>query len=440
MLATDPTTQTPLRWVFMPVEVKARELESRVLLAAALAERGFGVLVGRKGNLDAIADQLPRGIFVIKSCERYLRPGIEYRRRLGHVMTCLDEEGFVYATAEDYAARRLDDGTLRQLRHFFAWGHDQRQVVCDYYPRHAPQVSITGNPRVDLWRPELRALHDPAAGALRDAHGSFVLVASAFAHVVNARGEEYVIDAARQAGRFATPDGEQGFRAYLDHSRKLLDALTAAVPRVADALPAGTKVIVRPHPSEDLAHWLPLAEHPRIEVTREGSVTPWLLASRALVHSNCTTGVEATLLGRPAIAYAPVEDPRYDMNVPNAVSHVAHDESELRDLVCAAVSGDPLPPTPASREALERHVSALEGEFAFDRIADVLESQPVRPAPLAPTAFRGVGAMVRTAPHRAARRVRRRTAVGPGARAKFPHGHTTEAEVAEIVTRMSRAS
>jgi surface carbohydrate biosynthesis protein len=429
--------ETPLPWAFLPVEVKARELHSRVLLGAALAERGFGVVVGRKGNLEAVADRLPRGVFVAKSCERYLRPGIEYRNRLGHVITCLDEEGFVYASAEDYASRRLDDGTLSQLRHFFAWGADQADVVREFHPRHARLLSITGNPRVDLWRPELRPLYAPAADALREEHGEFVLLASAFAHVINAKGDDFVLEAARGAGRFTTQEGERQFHAYLEHSRVLLAALTEAVPRLADALPPGTKIVVRPHPSEDLHHWLPLARHPRVEVVREGSVTPWLLASTALVHSNCTTGVEALLLGQPAIAYAPREDPRYDMNVPNEVSHVARTEDELRDLVLAVLGRGGLPPSAENRAALEHHVAALDGPFAFDRIADVLAQAPPRPAPLGDGALRRIGGLARTAPYRVARRLRSGAAVpsvGPGAASKFPGGQTTETHIKEIVT------
>lgn len=439
MAMTARITENPLRWVFLPVEVKARAFEARTLLGAALVERGFGVLVGRKGNLESIADRLPRGIFVTKSCERFLRPGFEYRRRLGHVMTCLDEEGFVYASPEDYATRRLDDGTLRQLEHFFAWGGDQHDVVRDYYPRHEKIVTITGNPRVDLWRPELRSLHAGSADALREEHGDFVLVASAFAHVINAQGPAFVLDAAREAGRLASEDGAQQFSAYLDHSRLLLEALTLSVPRLADALPPGSKLVVRPHPSEDLEHWLPLARHPRVEVIREGSVTPWLLASRALVHSNCTTGVEALLLGRPAIAYAPYADERYDMNVPNKVSHVARTEAELCDLVLTAFGADGLPPSAANRAALERHVSALDGPYAFERIADVLADEHVKPAPLECDARRRITGLVRTAPYRAARRLRPYPAVGPGAPAKFPRGETTVAEVEGIVTAVGDA-
>ena len=36
------------KWLILPIETKVRELDGKVLLAAAAAERGWGVILGHK--------------------------------------------------------------------------------------------------------------------------------------------------------------------------------------------------------------------------------------------------------------------------------------------------------------------------------------------------------------------------------------------------------
>ena len=64
----DPTTAArgsfvdrPRRWVHLPVEVQAREFDSRLLLACVAAERGYGSVIGQKAKLAQLAAALPRG-------------------------------------------------------------------------------------------------------------------------------------------------------------------------------------------------------------------------------------------------------------------------------------------------------------------------------------------------------------------------------------------
>ena len=56
---------------------------------------------------------------------------------------------------------------------------------------------------------------------------------------------------------------------------------------------------------------------------REGSAVPWIMASQVLVHTNCTTGVEAVALDRPSFCLVPTDNPanrRYLANLVNPVT------------------------------------------------------------------------------------------------------------------------
>ncbi len=48
-----------------------------------------------------------------------------------------------------------------------------------------------------------------------------------------------------------------------------------------------------------------------------------------LIHNGCTTGIEAALLGHPAIAYRPAISEVYDQFLPNSVNYQADTENQL---------------------------------------------------------------------------------------------------------------
>jgi surface carbohydrate biosynthesis protein len=82
--------------IYLPIEVKVRELEGKVLLALAAAERGHTVILGEKKDTINMAKKghLPPGIVHDKS----LTPGeyklINYKqlKEHGHLVTSQDEE------------------------------------------------------------------------------------------------------------------------------------------------------------------------------------------------------------------------------------------------------------------------------------------------------------------------------------------------------------
>jgi surface carbohydrate biosynthesis protein len=248
------TGEPAVRWLHLPVETKARELEARILLACVASERGFGSVIGRKGEVAKMADRLPRGVYIEKSAQRVMQRGVETRNRLGHVECCLDEEGVVYINAADYTEGRLARPVLDRFHRFFAWGGDQAEVVSSYHPPLADRIRITGNPRVDFWRPELRSLHAGSTESLRDEIGPFVLFTTAFAMVNNSRGDEYFVDTLRSNGRLETAEGAKQVEGYIAHSRRIFDEMLTAVRKLGEARP-DLRVVVRPHPSEDITTW-----------------------------------------------------------------------------------------------------------------------------------------------------------------------------------------
>jgi surface carbohydrate biosynthesis protein len=396
------------RWLLLPVEVKPRGFEGRLLLACHAAAAGWRVVFGRKGAITGNLRDLPRGLYFDKSALAAAFEQIRYTKALGNTYAALDEEGLVHeGGSETYPRRRLSAATLAECAMFCTWGQHQTDVVRAAYPSLADRLQTTGNPRVDLWRPELHEMYKGPVDAIRSEIGQFVLFPSNFANVVGADGPELATRHSEASGHYDDPIERARFLGYLEHRRRVLYRLQVVLPMLAAELPAGVALVIRPHPSEDHNFWRQVAEvSPRILVRYDGPLTPWMLASSAVVHSNCTTGVEALVAGVPAIGYAPLDDAAFSM-LPDAVSHRVESDDALVDATIDAVAGR-LPPRAEARRIAVNHLGPLDGALASARLMEALGAIDLRTDRLKPGPRRRLGD-ARAVPHRVRRRLRRTT-------------------------------
>jgi surface carbohydrate biosynthesis protein len=363
--------------LIIPCETRNRELDGKLLLACAAAERGFRVFIGAKREINIQAVRLPRSIYLQKSLSKRSFRMYDILERLGHWIVTADEEGVVYYSGEHFWENRMHPETFVKARGLLAWGPDNERLWRTYPAHHGVDIAITGNPRIDLLRPELRSFFDDEVNEIHARLGPFVMINSNFGSV-----NHYFPRLSRNLRAAENAENDPNFAATFkggvaQHVLALFRAFITMLPALASALPDRT-FVVRPHPSESHEPWLRAALGcPNVHVIHEGNVVPWLIASDALIHNGCTTGLEAYILGTPVIAYEPVVSERFDLHLPNDVSDRASDVAELTKRVEAIGEGDI---STDSQEALrrraivDRYVAALGGQLASERMCDALEA------------------------------------------------------------------
>lgn len=367
--------------LILPCETRYREFEAKLLFAAHAAERGWRVTVGAKKALDARLARLPHGVYVGKSVTARNAGLYGILRRLGHTVTAWDEEGLVYASPEVYHATKVGPGILNMPVLLFAWGEANAAAWRSYPDYAGTPIAVTGNPRTDLLRPELRGYFAPEAEALRAEHGAFILVNTNFSRL-----NHYNPGESRQ--RHLIEDGGARIVSEDDprlglarHKEALFEAFRQMVPALARAFP-DRRLVLRPHPSENPETWQRLlADCPNARVIYAGNAAAWLSAAAVTVHNGCTTAVESFLLDRPAVAFRPVVSAAYDHPLPNALSIEAGDIEALTGTIGTLLAGGAEARQAAldARRALaERHVASIEGPRACERLLDALE--PLRRA------------------------------------------------------------
>jgi surface carbohydrate biosynthesis protein len=370
------------RVLIIPCETQAREFDAKLLLGCFAAERGFRVIVGSKKEINKRIGSLPRSIFLSKSLTKRNLLIYELLDRLGHEVVCGDEEALVYASVDSYLHHKVAEPTFRQAKALLAWGERNAELWREYEGYDGAPIFVTGNARIDLLRPELRPLFQSAADELREKHGKFVLINTNFSRL-----NHYFPGQSRQRHALESGPPVHGVdlgRGLAAHKAELYEYFIEMVPALARACPEHT-IIVRPHPSERQETWNDVArDAPNVRVIHEGNVVPWLIASEVMLHNGCQTAVESYLLGEPAVSYQPVTSENFDLQLPNLLSHRSFDLPDLIATVRAQLSGEwQDDPTERAKqeELINEYVASRSGEFASERITNVVEklaNEPMR--------------------------------------------------------------
>ncbi len=369
--------------LLMPVENQVRELDSKLLLACIAARKGFSSVIGSRRELEFNIDMFPQSVYLSKSMTVRSLLFFRVARPFGHEIVSWDEEALVHLPPETYYSRRLDPTAIKYVSHLFAWGEDNAELWRNYpaMPKDMP-IHITGNPRGDLLRPELRAFYENEAESIRKRYGDFILINTNFNHV-NAFGPDMNLfkpvkrpGQTPKFGRAARGMSREYAEGLRDHKLAVFNDFKELVPFIDRNFP-GYNIVVRPHPTENHAVYHEIASKcQQVHVTNKGNVVPWLMAAKALVHNGCTTGVEAYVIGLPAISYRKTVNEKYDYGfyrLPNTLSYQCFNLKELKEMLNKALAGELAAPKDDDRQAiLDRYLAAQDGLLACERIVNVL--------------------------------------------------------------------
>jgi surface carbohydrate biosynthesis protein len=366
----------PRRRLILPVEIFNREFDAKVLLACFAAERGFSVIVGSKREIHLKMDLLPQSIYLaINLSDRNIVIDT-LLNKLGHRIAGGDEESIVYSSPEVYIKEKLGSEVFKKPEIFLAWGPENQRIWETHSNYQGAPIHITGNPRIDLLRPELRPFWELQTQDLLNRYGRFILINTNYDRINNHRpgkGEDQQILKAARADPSAVSEYDLALATY---HRDLFQNFQAMASTIAHSYPDYT-IVIRPHPSESKETWEEAtAACSNVQVVFEGNIVPWLLAAQVVIHNSCTTGLESYILGVPVIAYRPLTSDRFDRKLPNSLSQQAFNLPELQTLMDVSLKGcyQPDPSTSTTQKNLiQQYIAYLEGSFASEKTVDILE-------------------------------------------------------------------
>lgn len=365
------------RFLYLPVETKAREYDAKLLLTLVALRANFQVVFGPKWLLLTNLGRLPRGFFGFKTLNRMDASLMPAAIQRGHAVIGWDEEGPGQIVPEIYL-KSINAEAVRHTQRIFAWGDHQAKALKGRFPDAASKIEVAGNPRWDILRPEHRGYFDAEAQALRAKYGRFILINTNFS-TYNACFEEGVgaiSKIAAATGTFKQDDaGDQDMLSRIHtFEQGTFESYAAVLPVLSRTFPGHT-IIVRPHPTEQHDRWREIcAPLPNVRAVYEGFVIPWIIAAEAVVQNSCTTGVEALTLGKPVVSYCKYDTPALEWHLANQVCPRVHDEAALVEFL-SRFTADPSGFSAFNagrRSVLSHHIAKLSGETSSAAIVKSL--------------------------------------------------------------------
>ena len=349
--------------IILPIETKVRELHGKLFFTYMAALEGFEVITGDQVKMMNYADLFPCGIYIDKSVAATRTEWFKQLRAMGHRVVSWDEEGLLFFSPDMYKRLRLDEDALSHVDLFFCWGRVQRDTILRWFPEIEKKLFLCGNPRADLMRKDYRNFYRSTVQSLKNRYGKLLLVNTNFAfhnHFRSKRELRRMLDSYPLASEEGYIDG------WVEYQRQGFETFFAIIPELSKRYHE-YQIIIRPHPSENFGPWQHLADQfSNVHVNGEGNVHEWIMASDVMLHDNCTTAVEAFILGIPPVSYRKEKgDGRYLNSLPDELSYNVHTDDELFETLDRAIQRNTALNdaiwSSDKQDIIRRYISGMEG-------------------------------------------------------------------------------
>lgn len=297
----------PLQTCFIRVEVKKRELISRIDLAIEMVKRGVPVILGECYDSKEILDLgIDRGYFFGK-CAQHITLD-KYKSLLDHGWTfgALDEEGLLPDSLESFALKRFSSESAKIYSDIFFFGKEQKEIFEKTYGIRNSYI-VSGNPRIDMWKNSSYGIFDQSIKEIKIKYKNFALIPNNF--------YPYTMNAFQSIKK--EDDLDSSFKARSDRSEFLFDNFCKLAENLAHD--KNINVIFRPHPADDPKTLRSLmfkhgVKSKKVHCISSYDALPWISAAKILFHNCCATSLEAGFIGTPVITYAPSNTSLYQDN------------------------------------------------------------------------------------------------------------------------------
>ncbi|MDZ4150149.1 surface carbohydrate biosynthesis protein, partial [Methylicorpusculum sp.] len=224
-----------MKLVYLPVETKSREFDSKCLIALSLINRGVTVLVAssrfRFTNLNL------SGVVLLKSAANFELQYIKDLKSKQIKCCALDEEGLVHTGIDREHALRFSQETINELDQVFFNGRAEKEVLERFYEFSTNKGVITGNPRFDIYKKNLRSYYSEEATLIKKKYGRFILIPSRFGMVnFDLNSKDAYLSFVTKLFTLSKEDSAI-FEGFEKHTKIIYDAFISLLPKLSRLFP-----------------------------------------------------------------------------------------------------------------------------------------------------------------------------------------------------------
>ena len=322
--------------IYFPIEVKNRELIARIYFAIKCCLQGASVVIGDKNNLSKRLNLIKKGIVFFKSIQPHQYETIKKFRENKFKIASMDEEGLMFFTNKNYL-RRFQEDNFKLMDIYFSWGKREKDALLSEFKNYEDIIKIVGNVRLDILKKPISEIFNKEAKIIKEKYGNFILLTTKFArHNPIRRGWSTYYMGQKNGGYVRTRHDKEYSIMTEHHEKKNLKEFINFIKKFSTEF-QDKKLLVRIHPAEERSIWVNnLSNLKNIHMSFSSdniSTNSYILASQFVIQSNCTTSLEAFLLGKFSVNFLPYNDTKYEYKIPKLVSKNIFNQVDLINFI-----------------------------------------------------------------------------------------------------------
>ena len=292
---------------FIEFESYNRDFYWRSVLASKLSKLGHEVILGHVSNLsNYVISMKLQGVFFAKDCVPNRRVIFKELKDNKVVNIVLDEEGFVSSLQpEKFKYFRFNNDCTPYIDLVFVNSKYEKQLLLEIYPHLINKLVLCLSPRHTMF--QNNNAYCKEAENIKRKFGNFIFIPLSMSnkHIVGSNKRKNQLK--MMADYMKSSGGKVDLKLFIDFYNKMLKNnldLVKLIIKVAK-IRKDLNFVVRPHPSESLSKFkesfLDLPSNVFIEI--DFIVQPYIDESTAVVHSNCTSGIDSFFLKKTTFNY-----------------------------------------------------------------------------------------------------------------------------------------
>ena len=317
--------------IYLPIEVKRRELYSRIYFSIKASIQGYSVTIGRKSRFHEFEKKIQPGNYISKSAGTQNFDYIKRLKKAGHKIFFIDEEGLMSFNKE-FTHRRFSEEGLQLMDVIFTWGNNHKNELIELYPSLKEKLKIVGNPRVDILKDISKQFYAEEIKKIKNYYGDFFLLVTKFGKI-NFVKRKNIIDyytSHLTKGYLNTEKLKEICKRSIKHEEKNFVNFINFI-KLFNASLENKKLLILVHPTEDLKIYEDIVgDMKNVDIASgEYSSNSWILSSDLIIQNNCTTALEAYLMGIKPIQLNFFQDKEVEYPIPNKISKIFSSNEKL---------------------------------------------------------------------------------------------------------------
>lgn len=301
-----------MKLIYIPIEIKARELVSKLLFIAENINEKFVFFIGDKMAIKNAILSLGKGVYFYKSINWYDSPHINRVKNKGNKYVSQDEEsGATQSNQSNFQLilnRRSSEQNLSLVDKIFTWGDFDQKGWQNRYYKYKKKIIKTGSPRIDLWRKKiyLKIFEDEISYLKK--HSPFIFIPSTF--VSSNNWLRKLINLEKKTKKEIKNESITFTKKRIDQYKNLHRGFleyVELIKKLSMDFP-NHKILVKPKPEENIIDWkkkFNQKKYSNIVIDNKFELTAYIAAAECVIFTDSTAGIQSVIMGKKTISYNP---------------------------------------------------------------------------------------------------------------------------------------